>query len=110
MTTSTSGPGRPSLSLAVLMTLVSSTWSDPEAIHFASGGLGELPSQLLSTKTVLGFLDFTTTVSDAVIKFTAHGGPGNTPAFSVQSALLESDNNPSSRGASSSLIEEKTAQ
>ena len=53
---------------------VSSTWSDPEAIHFASGGLGELPSQLLSTKTVLGFLDFTTTVSDAVIKFTAPGG------------------------------------
>ena len=53
---------------------VSSTWSHPEAIHVASGGLGELPSQLLSTKTVLGFLDFTTTVSDAVIKFTAPGG------------------------------------
>ena len=53
---------------------VSPTWSHPEAIHVASGGLGELPSQLLSTKTVLGFLDFTTTVSDAVIKFTAPGG------------------------------------
>ena len=53
---------------------VSSTQSHPEAIHVASGGLGELPSQLLSTKTVLGFLDFTTTVSDAVIKFTAPGG------------------------------------
>ena len=52
--------------------------SDPEAIHVASGGLGELPSQLLSTKTVLGFLDFTTTVSDAVIKFTAPGGQKQT--------------------------------
>ena len=49
--------------------------SDPEAIHVASGGLSELPSiGPLSTKTVLGFLDFVTTVSDTVIKFTSQGG------------------------------------
>ena len=53
---------------------VSSAWSDPEAIHVASGGLAELPSGPLSTKTVLGFLDFVTTVSDTVIKFTSQGG------------------------------------
>ena len=53
---------------------VSSAWSDPEAIHVASGGLAELPSGPLSTKTVLGFLDFITTVSDTVIKFTSQGG------------------------------------
>merc|ERR550525_333619 len=89
---------------------VSSTWSHPDAIHVASGGLGELPSQLLSTKTVLGFLDFTTTVSDAVIKFTAPGGPGNPPALNVQSALVDSDNNPSQRGVPQSLIEVGTNQ
>ena len=54
---------------------VSSAAADPEAIHVASGGLAELPSGPLSTKTVLGFLDFTTTVSDTVIKFTSQGGP-----------------------------------
>ena len=39
--------------------------------------LGELPSGPLSTKTVLGFLDFVTTVSDTVIKFTSQGGNHN---------------------------------
>ena len=63
---------------------VSSTWSDPEAIHVATGGLEELPSQLLSTKTVLGFLDFTTTVSDAVIKFTAPGGLARNPVLVLE--------------------------
>ena len=60
--------------LSVDYVSVSSAWSDPEAIHVASGGLAELPSGPLSTKTVLGFLDFITTVSDTVIKFTSQGG------------------------------------
>jgi len=96
------------LPAALLLVLVSSAAADPEAIHVASGGLAELPSGPLSTKTVLGFLDFTTTVSDTVIKFTSQGGPGNTPAFNVQSsAILGSDfsSNNQQQNQQSSFIE-----
>ena len=49
--------------------------ASPEAIHVAaSDDLADLEAAQLSTKTVLGFLDFTTTVSDTVIKFTSQGG------------------------------------
>merc|ERR1711862_807512 len=108
MVTSPTGPGRPTLHiLAILLILVSSAWSDPEAIHVASGGLAELPSGPLSTKTVLGFLDFITTVSDTVTKFTSQGGPGNTPAYNpVQSsAFLGSDFNSNNQESPSSFIE-----
>lgn len=79
-----SGPGRPTLSLALLILLVSPVWSDPEAIHVApiyanSGDIAELPSVPKTTKTVFGFLDFITTVSNTVMVFTSQGGPGNTP-------------------------------
>ena len=67
---------------------VSSAWSNPEAIHVASGGLGELPSGPLSTKTVLGFLDFVTTVSDTVIKFTSQGGDNEITARSMINNFL----------------------
>merc|ERR1719270_1693061 len=116
MTTSLSGPGRPAPSMTTFFTiliLVSPAVSDPEAIHVASGGLSELPSiGPLSTKTVLGFLDFVTTVSDTVIKFTSQGGPGNTPAFNpVQSsAFLGSDFNSNNQENPSSFIEVKSNQ
>lgn len=79
-----SGPGRPALSLALLILLVSPAWSDPEAIHVApiyanSGDIAELPNVPITTKTVFGFLDFITTVSNTVMVFTSQGGPGNTP-------------------------------
>jgi len=79
-----SGPGRPTLSLALSLLLVSPVWSDPEAIHVApiyadSGDIAELPSVLKTTKTVFGFLDFITTVSNTVMVFTSQGGPGNSP-------------------------------
>ena len=55
--------------------LPGSALASPEAIHVAaSDDLAELDASLLSTKTVLGFLDFTTTVSDTVIQFTSQGG------------------------------------
>jgi len=64
--------------------LVSPVWSEPEAIHVApiyanSGDIAELPSGPFTTKTVFGFLDFITTVSNTVMVFTSQGGPGNTP-------------------------------
>jgi len=79
-----SGPGRPTLSLALSLLLASPVWSDPEAIHVApiyadSGDIAELPSAVQTTKTVFGFLDFITTVSNTVMVFTSQGGPGNTP-------------------------------
>jgi len=79
-----SGPGRPTLSLALSLLLASPVWSDPEAIHVApiyadSGDIAELPSAIQTTKTVFGFLDFITTVSNTVMVFTSQGGPGNTP-------------------------------
>jgi len=79
-----SGPGRPTLSLALSLLLASPVWSDPEAIHVApiyadSGDIAELPSAIKTTKTVFGFLDFVTTVSNTVMVFTSQGGPGNTP-------------------------------
>lgn len=79
-----SGPGRPALSLALLILLVSPAWSDPEAIHVAPiyanfGDIAELPNVPITTKTVFGFLDFITTVSNTVMVFTSQGGPGNTP-------------------------------
>jgi len=79
-----SGPGRPGLSLALSIMLVSPVWSDPEAIHVApiyadSGDIATLPSVPITTKTVFGFLDFITTVSNTVMVFTSQGGPGNTP-------------------------------
>merc|ERR1719410_2699490 len=114
MTTSLSGPGRPAPStFFTILILVNSAVSEPEAIHVASGGLSDLPGpspsiEPLSTKTVLGFLDFVTTVSDTVIKFTSQGGPGNTPAFNVQSsAILGSDfsSNNQQQNQQSSFIE-----
>jgi len=79
-----SGPGRPTHSLALLILLVSPVWSDPEAIHVApiyadSGDIAGLPNVPVTTKTVFGFLDFITTVSNTVMVFTSQGGPGNTP-------------------------------
>merc|ERR1711879_865183 len=59
----------------------------------------------------LGFLDFVTTVSDTVIKFTSQGGPGNTPAFNLQSsAILGSDFNSNYQEPHSSFIEVKSSQ
>ena len=59
--------------------LVSPVWSDPEAIHVApiyadSGDIATLPNVPITTKTVFGFLDFITTVSNTVMVFTSQGG------------------------------------
>ena len=58
---------------------VSPVWSNPEAIHVApiyenAGDIAELPIVPLTTKTVFGFLDFITTVSNTVMVFTSKGG------------------------------------
>jgi len=67
-------------------------WSDPEAIHVApiyanSDDIAELPSVPITTKTVFGFLDFITTVSNTVMVFTSKGGPGNTPILNDRIAV-----------------------
>ena len=67
------------LTVSIVSVLVSPVWSDPEAIHVApiyadSGDIAELPSVLKTTKTVFGFLDFITTVSNTVMVFTSQGG------------------------------------
>lgn len=71
---------------------MSSVWSEPEAFH-VSGDSAELPSVPLSTRTVFGFLDFVTTVSDTVMIFTSQGGESdmwgftNTALSSVKQVL-----------------------
>jgi len=95
MLTPPSGPGRPSAPLlALLILLVSPVWSNPEAIHVApiyenAGDIAELPIVPLTTKTVFGFLDFITTVSNTVMVFSSKGGPGNSPIVNSRVAISQ---------------------
>ena len=67
------------LTVSMFFIVASPVWSDPEAIHVApiyadSGDIAELPGAIQTTKTVFGFLDFITTVSNTVMVFTSQGG------------------------------------